>query len=609
MSTVPRKPWTEPQKEAALPCFSTRDVPQWSEPSPETINQFHRSCFSIMRPTSKSKSQPAAVHQWQESQLVPQPDFGGPSMPRFKRTRHTQAKSARSEQDDKRAHVNELWLHVILHLATFSGLYNATACSEYQKEHVSVTIKNFNNNSVLRHIQIWQHFCHWCKPLGYHPAAIPMTNLLDFIYEASYEVNKQSYSMHSLIRSLRFISQQAEVLTLKEILWAPVITGYLSETKKPKNPREVFPLPFHYEIALEKNMLNPIWPDSNKLIAGCFLFQFWSGLRYQDMQRVQPKSLTLQEGIIRGVSLLTKSGSPQPAAALACGFISRSFLHGWGYIWMELLRKWIHTVAVKSPDFELDFLFPDIHQEGVLATSLLPRPLSYSKASTILRFWAKKPWMSPPYNDKELLNITVHSTKSSLISAAKQLDLPRHWLVEQGHHRGQRTQTDRYSRDDTLYALFLQRTVVDRVRCGWRPLVAQARGGQAPMSQKPFQVPDDHLAWPPFLFPSVHSENPASILPKQQLEQKSEHSDDSSSSSSEESSHESDDEKPVESVSFILNAFTRIAHVAKYSSESSYPDTACGVKLTLEKDQYPVVDSVPADYDFCQHKACARGLP
>lgn len=92
--------------------------------------------------------------------------------------------------------------------------------------------------------------------------------------------------MHCLIRSLRFISQQAEVASLKDILWAPVISGYLSETKKPKNPREVFPLPFHYEIALERYILNPLWPESNKLLAGCFLFQFWSGLRYQDMHSV-----------------------------------------------------------------------------------------------------------------------------------------------------------------------------------------------------------------------------------------------------------------------------------------------------------------------------------
>ena len=295
--------------------------------------------------------------------------------------------------------------------------------------------------------------------------------------------------------------------------------------------------------------MNPIWPESNKLIAGSFLFQFWSGLRYQDMQRVQPKTLTIQEGIIRYISFLTKSGSPQPAAALACGFTSKSFLHGWVYIWMDLIQKWINIVSSKSPDFELDFIFPDIQQEGVLASSLLPRPLQYSKASTILRFWAKRAWMAPPYSDKELLNITVHSTKSSLISAAKQLDLPRHWLVEQGHHRGQRTQTDRYSRDDTLYALFLQRNIVDKVRVGWRPLVAQARGGQAPMSQKTFQVPDDQLSWPPFLFSSLHSESHDPPVQKEVSDKKESDSDSSSSSSSEDSSYKAPSEEPVEIVS------------------------------------------------------------
>ena len=332
--------------------------------------------------------------------------------------------------------------------------------------------------------------------------------------------------------------------------------------------------------------MNPVWPESNKLIAGSFLCQFWSGLRYQDMQRVQPKTLTLQEGIIRCISFLTKSGSPQPAAALACGFTSKSFLHGWGYIWMDLIQKWINIVSSKSPDFELDFIFPDIQQEGVLASSLLPRPLQYSKASTILRFWAKRAWMAPPYSDKELLNITVHSTKSSLISAAKQLDLPRHWLVEQGHHRGQRTQTDRYSRDDTLYALFLQRSIVDKVRIGWRPLVAQARGGQAPMSQKTFQVPDDQLSWPPFLFSSLHSEShdPGLDLPvqKEVSDKKESDSDSSSSSSSDDSSDKAPSEEPVKIVSYILNAFTRVAHVAKYIQGSSFPDAACGARLTLE---------------------------
>ena len=607
MSSFPRKPWIEPLREEAVPTFSTRAIPTWSEPSREETVSFSRSVFAVTQPTSKSKPKPSIYGE--KPTLDMQTECELQSMPRFKRVRFNQPKTMKSGEEEKRRNVNDIWLHTVLQLATFSGLYNATSTSDYQKEHLGVTIKNFNNNSLLRHLQIWQHFCEWCKPLGFHPAAIPMQVLLDFIYEASYEVNKQSYSMHSLIRSLRFISQQAEVTTLKEILWAPVISGYLSETKKPKNPREVFPLPFHYEVALERYIMNPLWPESNKLIAGSFLFQFWSGLRYQDMQRVQPKTLVIQEGIIRCISSLTKSGSPQPAAALACGFTSRSFLHGWGYIWMELMQKWIAVVSSKADNFELDFIFPDIQQEGAISSSLIPRPLQYSKASTILRFWAKRSWMSPPYSDKELLNITVHSTKSSLISAAKQLDLPRHWLVEQGHHRGQRTQTDRYSRDDTLYALFLQRSIVDKVRVGWRPLVAQARGGQAPMSQKNFQVPDDQLSWPTFLFPAAHSDSHDVQVQKNYTDKKDTDSDSSSSSSSssDESSDKAPSEKPLETVSYILNAFTRVAHMAKYVQGSSFPDAACGARLTLEKHQFPVVDVVPADYDFCQHKACAQG--
>lgn len=57
------------------------------------------------------------------------------------------------------------------------------------------------------------------------------------------------------------------------------------------------------------------------------------------------------------------------------------------------------------------------------------------------------------------------------------MDLPQHWMQEQGLHRGSKNQTGRYGRDDTLYAHFLQRTISQKVGTGWGPLVAQARGG------------------------------------------------------------------------------------------------------------------------------------
>lgn len=50
------------------------------------------------------------------------------------------------------------------------------------RRNMSIIVKNVRFGNT--------YFCDWCKPLGYHPAAIPMTNVLDFIHEASYEANK-----------------------------------------------------------------------------------------------------------------------------------------------------------------------------------------------------------------------------------------------------------------------------------------------------------------------------------------------------------------------------------------------------------------------------------
>lgn len=170
MSSLPRKPWIEPCSENRAPSFTTRQPPLWSEPEPEESLTFTRAAFSMVQPTAKSKPSPSI--QFQDSEL--RTNSGQQSMPRFKRVRFTQPKSAKSGEEEKRRSVNDLWLHTVLHLATFSGLYNATASSDYQKEHLAVTIKNFNSNSLLRHLQIWQHVCDWCKPLPFHPAAIPM---------------------------------------------------------------------------------------------------------------------------------------------------------------------------------------------------------------------------------------------------------------------------------------------------------------------------------------------------------------------------------------------------------------------------------------------------
>jgi len=62
------------------------------------------------------------------------------------------------------------------------------------------------------------------------------------------------------------------------------------------------------------------------------------------------------------------------------------------------------------------------YKEKVSYKTICYQDQCYSKAASILRHVAKQPFMPPPSTNSEVSSLTVHSAKSSLISAAKQLD-------------------------------------------------------------------------------------------------------------------------------------------------------------------------------------------
>ena len=128
--------------------------------------------------------------------------------------------------------------------------------------------------------------------------------------------------------------------------------------------------------------------------------------------------------------------------------------------------------------------------------------------------------MSPPYNSSEVARLTVHSTKSALISAANQLDLPTHWIAEQGHHRGKRTQGDRYSRDGTVYQLLLQRTVVCKTKLDGDQLHHKLVEDNTHFHRNILFLPTDDLKWPAFLDNSANYDTKASsdLKPSQKSE-------------------------------------------------------------------------------------------
>ena len=618
---LPKRRWQEPQQEQPFRTKSERTSTIWSEPPEEASSHFFRGPFRLLRAKPKAIAK-ATDHSIHPNLCTHSTNYAGLcTFPRFKRLRQSTPEQSHEKMVLLKKKNADTWISILAHLHRYSLLFQKTADSRYQDDHVTNILSNYNQISTARHLQVWQHFAEWCEPFGFHPANISTSFLLDFIYEATYQIQKQSYSMKSLIQSLKFIATQAEVTKLIDVLNTPVINGYISTTKKPQNPREVYPLPFHIAVSFEYFVKDDRRPSSSRLILGCYLFMFWTGLRFQDLQRTKPSEISLTDGILRAVCELSKNGQPQPAACIACGLSSFSFETGWGFDWFLLIQDWITITRQRSPQFVMDFVFPEVQGEGPIDQVLIPRPMLYYKAASILRHVAKQPFMSPPYTNSEVSTITVHSTKSALISAAKQLDLPVHRIAEQGHHRGKRTQGDRYSRDDTIYQLLLQKSIICKTRQGWVPLTPQARGGQHPVPQKHFSIPSCTLRWPSFL-ETFHSHEPTGKEPstapdttqafesEPQLAIQDSRStsdcrkhDSSSESSSDSSSSSSEDEKQTPSGPFLLNHFTRIAHLTKMVDGKHKP--SCGAKLFDDK-LYRISDELPSDFDLCQRKGCSK---
>ena len=78
-------------------------------------------------------------------------------------------------------------------------------------------------------------------------------------------------------------------------------------------------------------------------------------------------------------------------------------------------------------------------------------------------------------------------------------------------------------------------------------------------------------------------------------------SDSDSESESSSSSSSEDEQQKNWSGPFILNHFTKTAHVAKTKDGKLAP--GCGANF-FDESLYRISDEIPEDFDLCQHKGC-----
>jgi len=216
------------------------------------------------------------------------------------------------------------------------------------------------------------------------------------------------------------------------------------------------------------------------ILLGAFLLMAWDPLRFSDAQRMDlGNRFTMMKLYMRGRGVIWRSKaavSGMPIAIAAEGFLSKG-THNWLWKFLTILD----TVLANSGQTTIDFLILQVDEDG-------PRyplvPMDYATALFQLRQFLGCSWRQHSDPLKQIkLNFTLHSLKATLLSWGPQLHeiVTPEQRLSQGHHSDPNSSLATYSRDAVWTALTYQRKLISQVQQGWRPSIAQHRGGQAPM--------------------------------------------------------------------------------------------------------------------------------
>eukprot|EP00435_Cladocopium_sp_Y103_P074949 s4_g52.t1 len=346
-----------------------------------------------------------------------------------------------------------------------------------------------------------------------------------------------------------------------------------------------------------------------------------AGSRFSDAQRIEMTRMVLTTCELRGIIWRSKTTTlGMPFGAINSGLLSKG-AHSWIWKYIRTLDELLHQNGV--PD--VDFLLPHCDADAVQLPWI---PMTYATALLHLRRLIHCPWRSSSNPMLGLdLNFTLHSLKATLLSWGPQVATHTNpeQRLQQGHHVSQSSSLAVYSRDNVWGALEFQRQIIQQVRSGWRPQIAQHRGSQRPLQEPAVTLeilPDYTFQWFDFGSPSA-----LELDPPEQLEEQDQDSDSSSSTSS---SSDEEDAKPIKSdegaaaqpkpsgkkgifpETLVYGQYRCVVHAMTAADESAHwiPQRdgvhlkpACGRPM---KSNGKLLDCVTAEHQLCQHAACRK---
>ena len=258
----------------------------------------------------------------------------------------------------------------------------------------------------------------------------------------------RAISVAAPIWSLKFVSRKAQVEPLLAILDTPLIARYLAGAAPaiPGAGREALPLPFEVLVQWERWICSGSAPEPEILFIGGI--RSWRG---------QASALLTRSAL----ALFIASRQTCPTERV----LANQSLQIWPAIWCSCL--WFLWAPSKLG----------------LGTRAFQCPSRLAQHSNDVSPACQAPQMhNTPMTPEQARQYTLHSLKATMLSIAKQVDVPEHHRAEHGHHHqlAGRASIRPYSRHDVWRRWRVRNWSFKEWQKVFRPLTAQGRGKLIP---------------------------------------------------------------------------------------------------------------------------------
>ena len=366
-----------------------------------------------------------------------------------------------------------------------SSVLQETSASERALELEHSLLRSVADTTAARYLSVCLAFfiCAQESAVSLVPPSAIM--VIDIIYSMGSDPNLRIHRGNAL-KALRWL---CKTFLIELLLWTPLMK--VLESSKDGLRREALPLPAGFFVFLERRVLDSSLAEHERIFAGALLACMMSSLRFSDAQHLSWSSISLAGHVLRATVYRTKTSRQ----GMPVGFVGSGLLGSPDHDDFSWVRAWLlllGSVWDRFPSAVPDVLFFAYDEFSF-------QPLSYCQS--LRRFRHLLHEFEPSCHQ---LSYSLHSLKTSALSAMTQLEESESNRRLQGHHRV--TSAQLYGRDDVAGAVRAQGRLLSALSQGFLPVTPIGRGGQQPLPAarldltpiQPFAIPE-HARFPYYL--------------------------------------------------------------------------------------------------------------